>query len=98
MIIRVLGQGQYRFDESHIADLNACDDAVEAAVAAEDQDQLSTALKALIDEIRSLGQELPIDSLEDSDLIVPDADATLDEVKELLSGNGSVDGFIPGRG
>ena len=33
MIIRVLNLGQYRFDESHMDDLNACDDAVEAAVA-----------------------------------------------------------------
>lgn len=97
MIIRVLGLGQYRFDESHMADLNACDDAVEAAMAAGDQAHLTEALKALIEEIQNLGQELPFDSLEDSDLIVPDADATLDEVSRLLGENGSAEGLIPGR-
>jgi hypothetical protein len=99
MIIRVLGRGQYRFSESHMADLNACDDAVEAAVAADDQAHLTEALKALIDEIHNLGEELPLDSLEHSDLIVPDADATLDEVRSLLNDSSSTtEGLIPGRG
>ena len=35
---------------------------------------------------------LPEDSLDDSDLILPPADATIDEVRELLEG----DGLIPG--
>jgi Tfp pilus assembly protein FimV len=98
MIIRVLGEGQFRFDESHVDDLNACDDAVEAALAADDQAQLTEALTALLSEIRTLGEELPIDSLEDSDLIVPDADATLAEVRALLDGSGATEGLIPGRG
>lgn len=97
MIIRVLGEGQYRFDESHMDDLNACDDAVEAAVAAGDQEQLTTALTTLIDEIKNLGEELPLESLEDSDLIIPDSDATLAEVTALLEGSASTEGLIPGR-
>lgn len=97
MIIRVLNEGQFRFDESHMDDLNACDDAVEAAVAAGDQGELTKALVTLIDEIKSLGEELPIDSLEDSDLIVPDADATLADVTALLADSGSAQGLIPGR-
>lgn len=97
MIIRVLNEGQYRFDESHMADLNACDDAVEAAVAAGDQAQLTRALATLIDEIKNLGEELPLDSLEDSDLIVPDSDATLGDVEALLADSGSAEGLIPGR-
>lgn len=97
MIIRVLNLGQYRFDESHMDDLNACDDAVEAAVAAGDQEALTKALRTLIDEIQELGQPLPPDSLEDSDLIIPDADATLADVQELLDGASAEEGFIPGR-
>lgn len=97
MIIRVLNLGQYRFDESHMDDLNACDDAVEAAVAADDQDALTTALRSLIDEIQNLGEELPLDSLEDSDLFVPGADATIAEVRELMNGATEDEGLIPGR-
>lgn len=97
MIIRVLNLGQFRFDESHTDDLNACDDAVEAAVAAGDQAQLTKALATLIDEIQKLGEELPLDSLEESDLIVPDADATLAEVRELMASSPAEEGLIPGR-
>ncbi|WP_432559112.1 PspA-associated protein PspAA [Granulicoccus sp. GXG6511] len=97
MIIRVLNLGQFRFDESHMDDLNACDDAVETAMAARDQEQLTAALRTLIDEIQALGQPLPLDSLEESDLIVPGADATVEEVEALLNGSDSDDGLIPGR-
>ena len=47
---------------------------------------------ALLDGVRSAGTPLAEDSLEDSDLILPPADATIDEVRELLSD----DGLIPG--
>jgi hypothetical protein len=42
--------------------------------------------------VRSAGTPLADDTLEDSDLILPPADATIDEVRELLSD----DGLIPG--
>lgn len=98
MIIRVLNLGQFRFDESHMDDLNACDDAVEAAMAAGDQERLTEALRTLIDEIQNLGERLPLDSLAESDLIVPGADATVAEVEALLNGAESAEGLIPGRG
>lgn len=97
MIIRVLNLGQFRFDESHMDDLNACDDAVEAAIETGDQEKLTKALQTLIDEIQNLGEPLPIDSLEESDLIIPGADATLADVEALLSGAEAEEGFIPGR-
>lgn len=97
MIIRVLNLGQFRFDESHMDDLNACDDAVETAMQTGDQEALTRALKMLIDEIQNLGEALPIDSLEESDLIIPGADATIADVQALLSGAESEEGFIPGR-
>lgn len=97
MIIRVLNEGQFRLTDDHLAELNTCDDKVEQAVDAGDQDALTAALTSLITTIRSLGEELPDDSLEDSDLIVPDAEATLDDVKGWLADSGSAEGLIPGR-
>ncbi|HHV21240.1 MAG TPA: hypothetical protein GXZ30_06865 [Propionibacterium sp.] len=97
MIIRVLNLGQFRFDESHMDDLNACDDAVEAAMADRDQEKLTQALQTLIDEIQNLGEPLPLDSLEESDLIVPSADATVAEVEALMSESEVDEGLIPGR-
>lgn len=97
MIIRVLNRGQFRFDESHLGDLNACDDAVEAAMEARDQTRLTAALQTLIDEIEKLGERLPLDSLEESDLIVPDVDATIEDVEALMNDSEVDEGFIPGR-
>jgi hypothetical protein len=73
--------------------LNALDDAVEQAVTANDADRLAAALNDMHDKVRS-GAELPPEELHDSDLILPSADATLDEVRELLSD--AEEGLIPG--
>ena len=72
--------------------LNELDAAVESAVEASDTDAFATALTALLDGVRQAGTPLAVDSLEDSDLILPPADATIDEVRELLND----DGLIPG--
>ena len=47
---------------------------------------------ALLDRVRALGTPLATDSLEPSDVILPRADADLDEVRGMLTG----DGYIPG--
>ena len=92
MIVRILGEGQLEVDEGALDRLNELDAAVESAVSAGDEDSFRSALTALVAGVREVGTALPDDSLQDSDLILPPADATLDEVRELLSD----DGLIPG--
>lgn len=92
MIVRILGEGQWEVSEDHMDTLNVLDAAVEAAVEAGDQDSFGTTLRELLHAVRSSGSVLPDESLEDSDLILPPADATLVEVRELLN----EDGLIPG--
>ena len=94
MIVRILNEGQWHLTDEAVRGLNAFDDAVEQAVTAGDQDQLTKGLVALLDRIRTTGTQLPDDSLEDSDLILPDADSTLQEMQQLLSE--SEEGLIPG--
>ena len=74
--------------------LNSFDDAVEQAVTAGDQDRLTTALRTLLDRIRTTGTRVPDEELQDSDLILPAEDSTLAEVRQLLSE--SEEGLIPG--
>ena len=93
MIVRILGEGQWEVDAEALAELNALDDAVEQAVADNDAERLQHSLGALLDEVRSAGTELPDSDLHDSDLILPAADATLAEVRELL--RGSDEGLVP---
>jgi hypothetical protein len=94
MIIRILGEGQYRVEESAVADLNTIDTTIERAVADGDQQALTTALTRLHAEIIAVGSPVPDDALEDSDLILPAADATVDDVRELLEE--SQEGLLPG--
>ena len=72
--------------------LNELDATLESAVEAGDAEAFTTALSALLDGVRTVGVRHPDDSLDESDLILPPGDATIDEVRELLSD----DGLIPG--
>jgi hypothetical protein len=92
MIVRILGEGQLEVADDELEQLNVLDTAVESAVESGDTDAFTAALAALLDAVRRAGQPLAEDSLEDSDLILPPADATIEEVRELLSD----DGLIPG--
>ena len=92
MIVRILGEGQFDVPDSELDRLNELDSRVEAAVEKGDNGAFVAALAELLDSVRAAGQPLPDDSLEDSDLILPPGDATIDEVRELLED----DGLIPG--
>jgi len=92
MIVRILGEGQYDVSDDALPQLNTLDAAVESAIEGDDVDGFVTALSALLDGVRTVGVAHPADALDESDLILPPSDATIDEVRELLSD----DGLIPG--
>ncbi|MFF9910868.1 hypothetical protein [Streptomyces sp. NPDC013457] len=92
MIVRIMGEGQRTLADSHVAELNKLDDKLLAEMESGDSDGFRRTLCALLDEVRRLGEPLPDDALEPSELILPSPDATLDEVREMLSD----DGLIPG--
>lgn len=94
MIVRILNEGQWQVGDHLVDELNALDDAVEKAVDAADQVALGAALGSLLDKVRTEGSAVPDAEIHDSDLILPDADATLDDVRALLSA--SEEGLIPG--
>lgn len=94
MIIRILGEGQYRVDDAAVAELNSVDDTIEKAVLANDQDALTRALSDLHARVVASGQPVADDELEDSDLILPAADASVEDVRELLGE--SQEGLLPG--
>ncbi|MFF4139966.1 hypothetical protein ACFY0A_00945 [Streptomyces sp. NPDC001698] len=92
MIVRIMGEGQLRLADGHLADLNKLDDELLAEMEKGDGPGFRRTLSALLSRVRELGEPVPDDSLEPSDLILPAADATLEEVRDLLSD----DGLIPG--
>src|SRR2546426_925966 len=94
MIMRVMGEGQYQVGDDHLNRLNQLDDELLTALESGDEQQFRAALGTLLDAVKEFGTPLPDDSLEPSDLILPDAEATIDEVKEMLLSEG--EGIIPG--
>ncbi|WP_329563548.1 PspA-associated protein PspAA [Kitasatospora sp. NBC_01266] len=94
MIMRIMGEGQFRVGDEHLNRLNQLDDELLAALDSGDEKVFRAKLGNLLTAVRELGTPLPDDSLEPSDLILPDDGATIDQVRELLLGEG--EGIIPG--
>ncbi|MFJ6616396.1 hypothetical protein ACIQOW_02290 [Kitasatospora sp. NPDC091335] len=94
MIIRVMGEGQYEVGEDHLNELNTLDSDLVTAVESGDEERFRLTYGKLLAAVKGSGAPLPLDSLEPSELILPSADATIDEVRELLLADG--EGVIPG--
>jgi hypothetical protein len=92
VIVRILGEGQWSIDDAVQAELNTLDTELEAAVDRGDETAFSAALAGLLGQVRAKGAPLPADALEPSDLILPPEDASMDEVRKMLTD----EGLIPG--
>lgn len=90
MIVRLLGEGQYRVDDSLLGRLNELDDAVAKAIEAGDERGLWTGLQALADAVRESGQKLGDDELCPSDAVIPPEDFSLEEAREVMTGEGLI--------
>jgi hypothetical protein len=92
VIIRILGEGQLDVDDSLAGELNKLDARLEAAVSSGDEASFRPVLAQMLAQVRAAGTPVPADSLEASDVILPYSDASMDDVRGLLS----EDGLIPG--
>ncbi|HLV72560.1 MAG TPA: hypothetical protein VKY91_07205 [Vulgatibacteraceae bacterium] len=85
-----MGEGQLDVAEEDLSSLNALDDELESAIESGDETAFRSALHALLENVRKVGKPLPPDSLEPSDLILPPADAHIDEVRSMLGDEGLI--------
>jgi len=92
VIVRILGEGQIVVDPAALDELNKLDDELLAAVRDGDEAKFRAAMDTLLARVRELGTPLPVEEIKPSDFILPSADSSLDEVRDLLSS----DGLIPG--
>lgn len=90
MIIRILGEGQYEIPQEAMDALNALDDSLTAAIDSDDEQAFQTGLTQLLAGIREKGSVLADDYLGPSDLVLPGSDATVEEVKHLLTDEGLI--------
>jgi hypothetical protein len=92
VIVRILGEGQFDVDDAATPELNQLDTDLETAVDQNDEAAFTTALTSLLTHVRAHGAPLPTDTLEESDLILPHEDSSMDEVRKMLTD----EGLIPG--
>ena len=91
MIVRLMGEGQYRVGDDLMERLNELDDRAGAAVEAGNESELDQTLDEMFALVRSEGDRLPDDDLSASDAIVPPSDLTLEETRALMT----TEGLIP---
>ena len=92
MIVRIMGEGQVDLTEADLDLLNSYDDALERAIESGDEATFRKALHDLLERVREDGEPLAPDTLKPSEFILPHADASMEEVREMLQD----DGLIPG--
>jgi hypothetical protein len=91
VIVRLMGEGQFRVDDELGARLDELDDEVMRAVEANDERALWAGLQALAGAVRDGGEKLADEDLRPSDAIIPPEDLSLEEARDLLAD----EGFIP---
>jgi hypothetical protein len=92
VIIRIMGEGQLRLPDGAVDELNHLDAELEEAVDKHDENAFHVALHKLLDRAREIGETLPPDAIEPSDLILPGDGATIEDVHELLADGGLIPG------
>ena len=90
MIARILGEGQLDVPASGLDALNEFDSALQQACNANDAEGFDLALGALLGKLREVGTPLPDDEVVPSELVLPSADASLAEVKALITHEGLI--------
>ena len=89
MLIRILGEGQFVVADSELAEINRLDAALEAALKTPEPD-IRPALDALLDKVRTVGVRPPDHEMEESQVILPFADASEDDIRDMLTEDGLV--------
>jgi hypothetical protein len=90
VIVRLMGEGQYRVSDELRERLEALDDESMTALGDEDEGELDAKLDEMWELVRTEGQRLPDEDLSPSDAVIPPSDLTLDETRQLFSNEGLI--------
>ena len=90
MIVRLMGEGQFRADDDLLGRLNGLDDQAQAAADAGNEPELDRVLDEMWQLVQSEGERLADDDLSASDVVIPPSDLTLEETQRLFSDEGLI--------
>ena len=92
MIIRILGEGQFRLDDSQVGKVNKIDNQIVEHVSKGREKEFRKDLAKIISMIQEKGEAMDPAEIISSDIIVPPEDMTLDEARQVFSGEGLIKG------
>ena len=90
MIVRLMGEGQFRASDDLLGRLNSLDDQAQAAADAGNEPELDRVLDEMWQLVQSEGERLADDDLSASDVVIPPSDLTLEETQRLFSDQGLI--------
>jgi PspA-Associated protein len=90
VIVRLMGEGQFRVDDALLERLNELDDRAQGAAEAEDEPGLDRLLDEMWRLVQGDGERLADDDLSSSDVAIPPSDLTLEETQKLFSEQGLI--------
>ena len=92
MIVRILHEGQFEIRGAVLDELNDVDNQIVEAIAHGDDERFRRLMDQMHDIVLKRGSPVPVDVFEESDIILPPADATMQEVEEMFTGEGMIPG------
>jgi hypothetical protein len=90
VIVRIATEGQFRLPDEDAQRLNDLDNQTVAAAEAGDEARFHELFAQMLELVRRDGRPLGDDELEESDVILPPPDTTLEEAAHEFSGEGLI--------
>lgn len=88
MIIRIMGEGQYRAPQALCDELNQIDNRIVDMVEEGKAEEFRSELARLISQIKERGEPIEAEEILESDIIVPPEDLSLEEARNVFKGSG----------
>jgi hypothetical protein len=92
MIIRILGEGQFQLDEKLLDRVNKIDNQIVKHVTSGNKVEFAKDLANLISTVKELAEPLDPVELVGSDLIIPPADMSFEEARQVFCDEGLIKG------
>lgn len=92
MIIRILGEGQFRLDEDLLDRVNRIDNQIVAHVSQGNKVEFAKDLANLISTVKELAQPLDPAEILPSDIIIPPSDLSFEEARKVFCDEGLIKG------
>ena len=92
MIVRILGEGQFRLDDNQINKVNKIDNQIVEHVQKSNKAEYRRDLAKLISTVKELGEPLDPVEIIPSDIIIPPEDLSLEEARKVFCEDGLIKG------